>query len=286
MDSASITSRFALDVQGFESLKRQAATNPDESLKAAAEQFEAIFIGMMLKSMREASPGGGLLQSSQGDMYQGMLDQQYSQHLAGKGVGLADMLVDQLRTANTAPAGEQIPRAAASTLPTGTVSGLNGQPSDANQAVEFVRKHRVSAIRAGVSNGISPNLILAQAALETGWGRNTIPTSDGTDSFNLFGIKADRQWAGPTTTVVTHEYDGGKKIASRAVFKVYESHQEAFDDYAALVGKSERYADVRASRSDDEAADAIQRAGYATDPDYAAKLKQIMRGLNDKIAAR
>lgn len=93
---ADLSQRFALDVQGFEGLRAQAASSPQQGLKTVARQFDAVFLNMMLKSMREATPKEGLLDSHDGATYTAMLDQQLAQQLSTKGVGVADALVKQL----------------------------------------------------------------------------------------------------------------------------------------------------------------------------------------------
>src|SRR5512133_1134527 len=100
---------FALDVRGMEALRRTARSAPEQALKQASRQFEAIFLGMMLKSMREATSGNGLLDGEQGKMYRSLLDQQLAQHLSGRGLKLADAMIDQLRRALPAAADRDQP---------------------------------------------------------------------------------------------------------------------------------------------------------------------------------
>ncbi len=119
--------------------------------------------------------------------------------------------------------------------------------------------------------------MLAQAAHETGWGRREIRGADGTDSNNLFGIKAGAGWTGPTVTTTTTEVIDGQPQKVQAKFRAYATPEESFRDYARLIGNSPRYAGVVRAGSDATAfAQGLQRAGYATDPQYAAKLGRVI----------
>jgi len=128
--------------------------------------------------------------------------------------------------------------------------------------------------------GVPAELILAQAALETGWGRHEIATAEGRNSHNLFGIKAGSRWQGPTTEVVTHEYLNGQRTRMTDTFRVYGSFEESFTDYARLISDNPRYAGVVSAGSAEQAARALQAGGYATDPAYADKLIAVMGTLN------
>jgi len=143
---------------------------------------------------------------------------------------------------------------------------LNGRPRPARND----RRQRAAAT--------SPApLILAQAALESGWGKREIRADDGTQSFNLFGIKADRGWKGATVETTTTEYVDGEPQKVRAKFRAYGSYEEAFTDYARFITRNPRYANVLATDDPNEAAHGLQRAGYATDPRYGEKLVRIMQ---------
>ncbi|WP_110599963.1 flagellar assembly peptidoglycan hydrolase FlgJ [Salinicola lusitanus] len=324
-----LSGQFALDVQSVQRLKYSAANSPQDSLKEASRQFEAVFLQMMLKSMRDASPKSGLLQSHQMDMMRSMQDQQWAQQLAGKGLGLADQLVQQLEGSGL-PGTAALPAASeredASTLiagiPRGTprllhgglrtpgfapdvsrhglampgpsasgatagesagagTTGLSGADFGDRPAHvrAFLEQLAGPAQRAEHSSGVPAELILAQAALETGWGQREIPTAGGGNSHNLFGIKAGQSWQGTTTEITTTEYVNGRPIKMADRFRVYDSYTEAFADYARLIGDNPRYQGVVAASSPDEAARALQQGGYATDPRYAAKLQAIMAQL-------
>ena len=124
-------------------------------------------------------------------------------------------------------------------------------------------------------------MLVAQAALETGWGRHVM-AAGAASSNNLFGIKADGRWDGPSVTVSTLEFQGGVMRRVRAPFRAYESLGASFDDYARFVGRQARYQAAldaaRAAGGDGETyIRHLHRAGYATDPDYADKVVDVMR---------
>ena len=314
----SIQGQFALDVQGLDRLKHSAARDPQKQLRSAAEQFEALFLHRMIKSMRDATPRSELTDSSQMRFYQSLFDQQMSQHMAGRGLGLADQLVAQLSgkgassdaaraTAGASPL-DAIPRGEPRRLP--GVDSAAGDPaagaskgdtaamgdagtsaavartepprppllSAANPATptDFVHQLSEPAREASRRTGMPAPLILAQAALETGWGRREIPTSDGGNSHNLFGIKAGADWDGPTTEVVTHEYINGQRTRVVDRFRVYDSYADAFEDHGRLISDNPRYAPVLQAADAEQAARALQSGGYATDPSYADKLVALM----------
>ncbi|MCK2184936.1 flagellar assembly peptidoglycan hydrolase FlgJ [Halomonas getboli] len=321
--------QFALDIQGLERLKHN---DSGEGLKDAAQQFEALFVQMMVKSMREAVPSSGLLQSQAGDMYQEMLDKQWSQSVAERGLGLADQLVSQLqgsvggRDAGTSngrdiealiagiPRGTPRPltnalmadeRSDDDATPASFLDAIQATPGDDGAALAasaepagrpehvqaFLERLAGPARAASRESGVPAELILAQAALETGWGRREIATADGGNSHNLFGIKAGSGWRGETTEILTHEVIDGRRQPVRDRFRVYDSFEAAFTDYARLIGDNPRYAGVSAAATPDQAARALQRGGYATDPAYADKLIAVMYSLGplpggERLASR
>ncbi|MBS0344664.1 MAG: flagellar assembly peptidoglycan hydrolase FlgJ, partial [Proteobacteria bacterium] len=251
----------------------------------------------------------GLLESQNEKVYLSMFDQQLSQSLSGRGLGLADAMLAQLQRTMAATGSADLPdspqgmpglkpqaRAAAvgSGVPvmpvprqaTGadlSIYQANGGPSPGAVASlqdhvdQFVSRMGPSAQAASSASGVPAPLILAQAALESGWGKREIRGEDGAQSFNLFGIKADRSWKGPTVEVTTTEYVDGEPQKVRAKFRAYGSYDEAFADYARFITRNPRYADVLATDDPAQAAHGLQRAGYATDPQYGSKLVRIMQ---------
>ncbi len=280
------TGGLALDSQSLASLRVQAKQSPDKALKAAAQQFESVFLNMMLKSMREATPQGGLFDNEQTKMFTGMLDQQLAQNISNKGIGLADIMVKQLgRTlGNAAPAAPAVstnlPAGKRTSLPAGA---MNAVPSAYNAKFQqdFVDRMLPSALQAGQLTGVPPQLMMGQAALESGWGKHEIRMADGSNSYNLFGIKAGAGWTGKVAQVTTTEYQNGVPTKQVASFRAYSSYDQAFRDYAQMLSSNPRYAPVLQQGGNAAGmAQAIQQAGYATDPNYADKLVQVMGKLN------
>jgi len=287
--------RLSLDVQGVDELRRTARSSPQEGMKQASKQFEVMFMGMMLKSMREATPSEGLFGSQSEKMYTAMLDQQLAQNLSGRGLGLADAMYAQLSRMAGGEAGAAAPKAAP--LPAPAVS--QGRAPDLSLYEEataqatlsrsalpqahveaFVSRLLPAAQRASEASGVPAQLIMAQAALESGWGKREIRKEDGSSSFNVFGIKADKSWKGPVAESATTEYLNGVPQKTRAAFRAYGSYDEAFADYAKFLAANPRYSGVVATRDPAEAAHGLQRAGYATDPEYGGKLVRIMRQMS------
>lgn len=296
-----ISSQFALDAQSVGKLRLQAKQDPDAALKAVAQQFEGIFMNMMLKSMREATPKDGMLDSEQGNLYTQLFDQQLAQKLSsGKGLGVADMLVKQLtrsglvaanphqeksaqeKTAPSAIAPEQFKQKPLKQVDfQGPLQQWTERVESATPAFkspkEFVDKLWPHAVEASKELGIPPHFLLGQAALESGWGKRTIRGQDGQDSLNLFGIKAGAKWGGDVAAAATTEYVKGVPQARREGFRAYSSYAESFRDYAALLKSNPRYQGVLGQDVDAAGfARAMQHAGYATDPMYASKLERVV----------
>lgn len=299
------------DLGKLGALKRGVGQRPDDAQqqKQVAQQFEALFIQMMLKRMREATPKDGIFDSQQTEMLQSMSDEQMALQLAKPGLGLADALLKQMRrNAGPAAADEAADKPAGvirdqagryvATNPEGGISALldvlrNNRARDRAPAaaegapdhvVDFVSRMSHAANAAAAQSGVPARLILGQAALESGWGKREIRQPDGSTSYNLFGIKAGASWKGKVVNVLTTEYVDGVPQKVTQPFRAYDSYEESFADYARLLGNSPRYESVTHSRNEIEAARRIQDAGYATDPRYAEKLINIMSQLRASIA--
>ncbi|MES2408348.1 MAG: flagellar assembly peptidoglycan hydrolase FlgJ [Pseudomonadota bacterium] len=288
-----ITGSIALDTQSVDALRQSAKQNTPEGLKTVAKQFEALFMNMMLKSMREASPQDGTFDNAQSRMYTSMLDQKLSQNLASRGIGLADVLIRQLSNTVAAPPGSNqtgqpmptlpdrpgipanVPPSPSSIVPSATVDRADSnQPAHVQAFQARLESHAEEASR---TTGIPAKFMLGQAALESGWGRREIVAADGTPSHNLFGIKATGGWQGKVVEHVTTEYVHG--VAQKVVqkFRAYDSYADSFRDYAHLLSSNPRYQKVLANAQDAAGfAQGLQRAGYATDPNYAEKLTRII----------
>lgn len=290
-----LTGSLAVSAQSLDKLRLQAKQSPDQALKLVAQQFETVFMGMMLKSMRDATPQDGIFDSEQTKMFTGMLDQQLVQNISSRGIGLADIMIKQLsrpsssdiaqtRAESVLAAPAPANSASAMPVPYGdrVANEINSSPSQPPSLQQvFVRNMTPHAMQASQETGVPTHLVLGQAALESGWGKREIRHSDGSTSFNLFGIKAGANWDGKVAEVLTTEYHNG--VASKQVekFRAYSSYTEAFSDYARLLRDNSRYAQVlQPGQGSHEVAHALQRAGYATDPNYADKLISVMNRID------
>jgi flagellar protein FlgJ len=152
------------------------------------------------------------------------------------------------------------------------------------QQAGFVQRHGSVANKIEKASGIPAGFMLGQAGHETGWGKFEIKHKNGTPSFNLFGIKAGASWNGKVAEVTTTEYVNGVAQKRIAKFRAYDSYEASFKDYARMISESPRYARVKANTgSAKEYAMGLQKAGYATDPEYAAKLS---RAINTTLQLR
>jgi flagellar protein FlgJ len=251
----------ANDFRQFAALRRGAAANDPTVLREAAKQFESLFTKMMLESMRQAGFGDPMFGSDQGDMYQSMMDDQLAIQLSqGKGLGLADMLIRQL-SHGAAAGGAQ------------TEPGTNVVDDAGKQRfIEQVMPHAEAAAR---ELGVDPRALVAQAALETGWGTSQ-PADGKVASHNLFGIKAGGSWHGASVTSETTEYVAGLAGVESARFRAYGDVAESVADYVRVLRDNPRYAAALNTGGDVRAfATALQRGGYATDPHYANKLVAV-----------
>jgi flagellar protein FlgJ len=254
----------ALDFKQFAGMRRAADANDPAALREVARQFESIFTKMMLESMRSASFGDPLFGSDQTEMYQDMMDDQMAVQLSsGRGIGLADMLIRQL--SHGGQAGGSSPPAV-----DGQPAGLPVTDAQRRQFIEDMLPHAREAAR---KLGVDERSVIAQAALETGWGTSRPADASG-DSHNYFGIKAGSGWRGERVSSNTTEFTDGVAATERAQFRAYGSVAENVGDYVRLL--SSRYAGALNTGSDTQAfASALQRGGYATDPRYADKLVSV-----------
>ena len=318
----------ALDPNSLSGLRRVSKDGSPAATKEAARQFEALLLQQVLKSMRDATPKGGMFDSDESRMYQSLLDQQLAMQLATRsgGIGLARVIERQLggnRDAAVTPTEGGVPLDASirrgfdaaggagaaslgAALQSSAAAGPLANPSAGRPAKSaaaapaagaandvaasfpnlpagagpraFVEKVWPQAVEASRATGIPARFLVAQAALETGWGKYELKNADGSPSYNLFNIKAGKRWAGDTVSTATTEYSNGVATRENARFRSYGSYAESFRDYARLISSNPRYAAVLGQ--DDAAAFArgLQSAGYATDPLYADKLARIING--------
>ncbi len=255
-------------------LRTRAASDPKAAIRAAAKQFEALFMQQLMKSMRESSMSSGMLDNAGSQMSTEMLDTQYANKISGLPGGLGDVIARQLERQITGLApNAPLPAAGAANAPVGSVGANGVKPSQE----EFLRMHSTSARAAAEQSGIPAAFMVAQAAHESGWGKREIRNADGSSSHNLFGIKAGAGWKGPVAQVMTTEVVDGEPRKVLAKFRAYKSYDESFRDYAQMMKESPRYASVvAAGKTAQGFAQGLQRAGYATDPAYADKLTRVI----------
>lgn len=297
------------DIQGLAGLRNKARQNSPDAAREAAQQFEAVFIQMMLKSMRAASSSeGGIMDNDQSRMYLELFDQQLALSMAKQGqLGLADQIVKQLggesaaqppRPASATAIGDplatlrQVERIRSSVAMPATASVRTAAANDAGHAdpvsdapfepsspAAFVRRMWPHAQQAASQLGVAPEVLIAQAAHETAWGKSMPQFTDGRSSNNLFGIKANRSWQGERVVNSTLEFVGGVPVRQRDGFRAYASYADSFNDYARFLQSNPRYSEAL-NRVEDGAAylRALQQAGYATDPGYARKIQALMDG--------
>lgn len=268
---------LAGDAAALARLRSAAGSDPKAAVREAARQFEALFMQEVMKSLRAATLASGSLDNEGSKLGTEMLDQQFAQQLAGLPGGLGDAIVRQLE--------RQMGAAAPLLVPGGSADGVQRQPAasagpagaPSRNAADFVARHRAAAQAAEAATGIPAAFMIGQAAHESGWGRRDIRAADGTPSHNLFGIKAGAGWKGAVVEAATTEVVDGRPVRTVARFRAYASAAESFADYARLMQGSPRYREVLAQGHDAAGfAGALQRAGYATDPDYAAKLTRVI----------
>lgn len=304
----------ALDPNTLGGLRRLSKESSPEATKEAARQFEALFVQQMLKSMRDATPKGSMFDSDETRMYQSLLDQQMSMQLSTRagGIGLARVIERQLNAGKTevklpdgpvpldaairrgfdgavSPSATGTANRAAKTAGAAASSAATAVPMFPNMPAgagprAFVEKVWPQAVEASRATGIPARFLVAQAALETGWGKFELKNADGTPSHNLFNIKAGKSWSGDTVSTATTEYVNGAATRENARFRAYGSYADSFRDYANLIRNNPRYAAVVGQSDATAFARGLQAAGYATDPQYADKLARIINGNTLRVA--
>ena len=275
--SNSTSNALAADARALNTLKLQAGQNSKAAIKEAAKQFESLFMRELVKSMRDATMKSGLLDSAGGDLGSDLLDQQFAVQMSGMPGGLSDLIARQL-SQQIAP-GDSNP--AAGTAPGTPVKAplpapLGSYKPTSNQS-GFVQRHAADAAKVERDSGLPSGYMLGQAGHETAWGQHEIKMKGGAPSFNLFGIKAGAGWTGKVAEVTTTEFVNGAAQKVVAKFRAYGSYEESFRDYARLITQSPKYAQVPQQTASAQAyASGLQRAGYATDPDYVSKLTRAI----------
>jgi len=275
----SVGNALAADANSLNRLKLQAGQQTPAAIKEAAKQFESLFMRELIKSMREATLKSGLADSPGGDLGTDLLDQQLAVQMSGQPGGLSDLIARQLTrqtTAGDATGAKTVSRSTKASALAAYGDSRTSKPPTLDQS-QFVQAHTQEAIRIEQATGIPASFMVGQAAHETGWGQHEIKMKGGAPSHNLFGIKAGAGWRGKVAEVSTTEYVGGMATKTTAKFRAYDSYAAAFQDYARLLTRSPRYAQASGQTQSAQAfASGLQKAGYATDPLYAAKLSRVI----------
>ncbi len=269
------------------------------STRKVAQQFESMFLSMMLKNMRATLPNTDPLANSATKMATDMHDQQLAQNIAtkGRGMGLADALVAQIERSQGKPASgaapalplsmkRYTPRADAASVATPVNATASAAPAPSGNGIhrDFFDRFKDAAVAAAEATGLPAKVIMGQAALESGWGKHEVRDAQGAGSHNLFGIKAGASWKGATVDAVTTEVIDG--VAQKVVqkFRAYASYADSFVDYAKLVANNPRYEKAMQVASDAaKFASEMGRSGYATDPNYGSKLARVLAGPLGKL---
>lgn len=294
------------EISALSSLKGQIKSGDELAERKVAEQFEAIFLQMMLSGMRKTIEVNEEYGNDK-SMYFDLFDKQVALSMTSKGgIGLADLLMKQNALGEHAPAKDKFNQEASVS---GSLSTERKQTLVNN--AEFIEKKHVPVVQAGITNasdspteeltnfnspadfistlwglakdviadsGLNPKAVIAQAALETGWGKHIIKKPNGESSFNLFGIKSDRNWQGEQAIANTHEFKHGRMFTAREGFRAYASLKESLRDYVDFLKSNERYQHaLQKSDNPQQFVAELQAAGYATDPKYASKIQHIMQ---------
>ena len=305
------------DLQGLDQLRQKTKTNDKETIREVANQFESMFATMLIKSMRDANAAfetESPFNNQQTKFYTDMQDKQLAVDISRHGsLGLADALVRQLdptsmiRPQSVAQDQLSMPNEEQEMLSlkadkllqefkkpdqlqVSIQDKLNSRSLNRNEKeTESIEKADFStpksfiesllpyAEKAAKALGISPQVMIAQSALETGWGQKILQTSGKQSSFNLFNIKSHNNWQGESVNKVSLEVENGVDVAQRSNFRVYENLQQSFEDYTQFISNNQRYEQaLQQGDNADRYIEELQQAGYATDPQYAEKVKQIM----------
>lgn len=324
---------FYLNFQQFGEMKLDARNNSKDAAATVARQFEGLFVQQMLGAMRSASNIDAGQHSSYMDFYQEMYDKQLAQSIAGQDrLGVAKLIMQQIPggadTTQSPSAAEPAQQPVIRPAPRPTALSPQATRLEATTAAmpaggvllsrveddDFAETGRIErsnsrwqkpenfiadiwsdANAAARQLGVSPELLVAQAALETGWGRHTMKFDDGRNGYNLFGIKAGGDWQGPALSRHSLEYRDGILQNQVSRFRAYRSPAHSLSDYADFIQSNPRYRQALSSNGDDHAyIHAIHDAGYATDPHYADKvigilggelLQQTLAGINSGVSS-
>ncbi|WP_258872592.1 flagellar assembly peptidoglycan hydrolase FlgJ [Thalassotalea euphylliae] len=331
MDNKLAQARNFFDLNGLNNIRQQSnqadQASKKAALKEAAQQFESIFMQMLLKSMRSAQEvleSDSPFNSQSTKFYRDMQDQQMALDMANKGtLGLAELIERQLgggdgtftprsviRTDNQVPQAQKVTpnvtqlaenflsseaqstdkvsnnRQTNTDIPLAKANATEKTSSapapQFNQPKDFVTALTEPAKQVERQLGVPFQVVIAQAALETGWGQKIIKNSDGTSSNNLFNIKADSRWTGAKAQKDTLEFEQGSLVKKNEPFRVYNTISDSVGDYINFLSSGTRYQDALSKPDNVEHfLQGLQKAGYATDPNYADKILGTLKSVTN-----
>lgn len=281
------------DFKSLHELKRESREDSKKALPQVAKQFEGLFLQSMLKSMRSSShfvDEKSMFRGRNAETFQQMLDGQYVDSMikSPSGIGIAQILTKQLggkvdKIKNTSEIGQI---AHPYTIPKGEAVKINSAQTDvamkdtestsSKMIDNFVSSIWSKAKQAAASMGLDPKMLIAQAALETGWGQSVAKDSDGSSSNNLFNIKSGSNSDFASVKIKTTEYIADTPIKMSASFRKYDSVEDSFNDYVSLIKNNDRYQNAIDNAGNPERyVNELSKAGYATDPNYGRKILSI-----------
>lgn len=283
--AASAAASDALNFSGLAQLRSDAQAHNPQSIMAVAKQFEAVLMQEMLSAMSATSFGSDLTGKNAGPMFKSMFNQQIAQTVSqGQGMGIAQTLAREIASRYhlhwgehgkpalaEAEGGMPVPARNAALQSPAAASPSWAKPSQAlvQQATDFVAAILPAVQSVARKLGVAPKAIIAQAALETGWGSHVAGN-------NLFGIKGAGSWQGPSVSSLTHEFEDGVNQVETAAFRAYGSFRASVQNYAHLLLDNPRYQSALGQGNNVAAfAEALQQGGYASDPQYAGKLVAV-----------
>ena len=298
--------------------KIKAEGDKDVALHKVAKQFESMFVSLLFKGMRQANAvfeEGNMGHSNAENMYRDMHDQQMSLNISeGRGMGIADMVYRQLKgniqpekvnlqgldhsqmykNRSLSPSNNAQLQAALNTADKSVTETVPVKTKTMEKQLDFLPKTPQEftqgllpvAKKVAKSLGLDPLMMVAQAALETGWGKHMVKDAYGKNSNNLFNIKADSRWQGDSVKTQTIEYRDGIAVKESARFRRYDSIANSVQDFVGFLQANPRYGDALKNASDGhQFVEALQQAGYATDPQYANKIKAVYQKVQSLIDA-
>lgn len=288
------------DLSSLNGLRQLGQRDEQAALQAAARQFESHFLKTLIKTMREANEALGENELFDGEsvgFYQEMHDEQLASTLSAQNsLGLAELMIRQLSQINEAPANSKpfsngvgqsnaiqpanqrrsAEGTAVAEIKAQRVENASADRSSGSTPAEFFASVLPHAEKAARALGVPTEILLAQAALETGWGKSAQGPQP---NHRYFGIKADSRWQGDVARKTTIEFEQEQPKKLHALFRDYPNGADAFSDYVKFIKESPRY-ESAVKRGDDarEYIHGLQKAGYATDPQYVDKVMRIHDG--------